>query len=179
VRLREDGGHGEGKMTLHLSQNAPFTPITDAWNKRQKVFPELDQEKAKEDIRQIKAHVLSNRKPPYSIRGGVFDVMLDSSGRMYSVTNEEVNAAQELFALCENIDIHPAAGVALGSLIQAKEQNLIQSHEYIVLNVTGGGEERVKKELKIHFLEPLVTFTDDEIHSDGIDEMLRDVLAAQ
>ncbi len=179
VRLLEDGGYGEGKMTLHLSQNAPFTPITEAWNTRKKFFPELDEQKAKEDIRQIKAHVLSNRKPPYSIRGGVFDVMSDSSGRMYSVTNEEVNAAQELFAHYEKIDIHPAAGVALGSLIQAKEQNLVQSHEYIALNVTGGGEERVKNELKIHFLEPLVTFTDDEIHSDGIDEKLQDILAAQ
>jgi cysteate synthase len=178
VRLREDGGYGDGKMTLHLSQNAPFTPITDAWNDGQRSFPELDEKRAKEDIRQIKAHVLSNRKPPYSIKGGVFDVMSDSSGRMYSVTNEEVIEAQELFAHYEKIDIHPAAGVALGSLIQAKEQNLIRNHDHIALNVTGGGENRVKNELQIHFLEPLVTFTDEEIHCDGIEEMLQDILVA-
>jgi cysteate synthase len=104
--------------------------------------------------------------------------MSDSSGRMYSVTNEEVIEAQELFAHYEKIDIHPAAGVALGSLIQAKEQNLIRNHDHIALNVTGGGENRVKNELQIHFLEPLVTFTDEEIHCDGIEEMLQDILIA-
>ena len=31
LRLLEDGRFGGKKMTLHLAQNAPFTPMTDAW----------------------------------------------------------------------------------------------------------------------------------------------------
>ncbi len=31
LRLLEDGRFGSRKMRLHLSQNAPFTPMTDAW----------------------------------------------------------------------------------------------------------------------------------------------------
>ena len=31
LRLQEDGRFGSGRMKLHLSQNAPFTPMTDAW----------------------------------------------------------------------------------------------------------------------------------------------------
>ena len=31
LRLLEDGRFGDTKMRLHLGQNAPFTPMTDAW----------------------------------------------------------------------------------------------------------------------------------------------------
>ena len=122
VRLKEDVHYeGNGVMKLHLSQNYPFIPMVNAWNKNIKNMPALDEKEAKYQIHHIRAKVLSNRKPPYSIKGGVYDCLTASAGSMYSVTNDEVERAQSLFEKYEKIDIHPAAGVALGSLFQVIE----------------------------------------------------------
>ena len=45
---------------------------------------------------EIDAKVLSNRRPPYSIPGGLFDALTDSGGDMVKVTNEESAEALEL-----------------------------------------------------------------------------------
>ena len=60
-----------------------------------------------------------NRKPPYSITGGVYDTLSASNGLMYSVTNKEAEEAMELFKHQEGCDLHPASGIALGALVQA------------------------------------------------------------
>ena len=163
-RLREDGRYGETVMKLHLAQNHPFTPLTEAWNNGLDVFPELDTEKAKREIAIIQAKVLSNRKPPYGVRGGVRDVLEESNGYMYSVTNEEMKESMDLFEELEGCDIHPAAGVALGALIQAKNMGRVSPEDVVALNVTGGGESRLKSDRKVHYLEPFATMTDIEIN---------------
>lgn len=177
IRLKEFGRYDNGVMKLHLSQNYPFVPIVDAWNEKRRKFPELDEKRAKYQIHHIQAKVLSNRKPPYSIKGGVYDVLTASSGSMYSVNNDEVAQAQKLFEEYENIDIHPASGVALGSLFQAIKMKAVSKSDYIAVNLTGGGEKRVKNEKDIYYLEPMLSFTDEEINSDVIGNKLEDILA--
>ena len=178
LRLSEDGFGRSGRMKLHLSQNYPFIPMVEAWKADIKTFPTLDEQKSKDAIHHIMAKVLSNRKPPYSIRGGVYDILVESSGDMYSVSNEEVIYAQKLFDTYEGIDIHPAGGVALGSLIQALGSGAVGRDDYIALNITGGGEKRLKRENEVYQLEPLFRFTDREIHSRDIVNKIENMLLA-
>ena len=178
LRLQEDGSYGDKAMKLHLAQNAPFQPMTDAWNQGQRDLPALDEKKAKDEIHHIKAKVLSNRKPPYSLTGGVYDVLKASSGAMYAIRNNKVNRAMGLFEKLEGSDIHPAGGVALGALIEAVKQGAVESDDIIALNITGGGEKRIKAEGKVHYLEPFAHFSVDDIHSEGIEEKIEKVLRA-
>ena len=178
LRLKEDRLATNGAMRLHLSQNYPFIPMVEAWKAGIRGFPTLDEQKAKDAIHHIRAKVLSNRKPPYSIKGGVYDILTESSGDMYSVSNEEVLAAQQLFEKYEDIDIHPAAAVALGSLVQAVDRGSVGKDDYIALNITGGGEKRLKQENEIYQLEPMFRFTDSDIHSNNILRKIEDILLA-
>lgn len=141
LRFIEDGRFGSNKTKLMLSQNIPFTPMYDAWKKRSRQIPEIIPEVARLQVSQIFSKVLSNRKPPYGVPGGLFDAMVDTSGEMFAVTNEQAIEASELYEKYEGIDIHPAAAVALASLIDAKNKNLIDTNKNILLNVTGGGEK--------------------------------------
>ncbi len=154
LRLIEDGRFGSKKMTLIPSQNAPFTPMFDAWRagSRDICFP--NEEIAKENALKIKAKVLSNRRPPYSIPGGLFDALKDCSGDIESVTNSELDIACSLFKDCEGIDIHPAAGVALAGMIKTLQNDTIYHDSIIMLNITGGGEERFKSDNRIIFMKP-------------------------
>jgi len=178
LRLIESGVYNGGVMKLHLSQNYPFIPMVEAWNKGMKQIPSIDEGLAKNQIDNIRAKVLSNRKPPYSTRGGVYDVLKASCGNMYSVTNQEVDQAIRLFREYENIDIHPAAGVALGSLFQAVKKNKVGKNDYIALNITGGGAKRVEQDFNIHYLEPSFKFTDVDIHSEQLEDKLEQMLSA-
>ena len=40
------------------------------------------------------AHVLTNRFPAYSLMGGIYDVLTETKGEMYSVTNEEIGTGR-------------------------------------------------------------------------------------
>jgi cysteate synthase len=178
MRLHEDGDYGNTIMKLHLAQNTPFTPMTDAWKNGSRDLAPLDERQAKDDIHHIKAKVLSNRKPPYSLTGGVFDVLTASSGSMYAVHNSEVDRAMELFQDSEGIDIHPAGGVALGALIQAVEMDGIKKSDTIALNITGGGESEAKRDYDVQYLEPFEKISDRDIHSDGVTKSIESILTA-
>ncbi|MFW9934521.1 MAG: cysteate synthase [Candidatus Thorarchaeota archaeon] len=147
--------HGwDGNPILHLSQNAPFVPIYNAWNAgRRQVLPE-DMTNAEERINNMHAVVLSNRNPPYSVGGGVYDALSDTHGNVYSISNTEAREAGKLFTSLEEIDILPAAEVAVASLIQALEYNNVSKNDYILLNVTGGGLNRIKEDFGFHRIEP-------------------------
>ncbi len=58
----------------------------------------------------------------------------------------------------EGIDLHPAAAVATASLINACQENKIEKDAIIMLNITGGGEDKFKKGRKMHYLEPSIVF---------------------
>lgn len=171
LRLAEDSRFGENRLRLHLSQNKPFTPITDAWTQGSRTLPEIDEHDARERISTISAHVLSNRRPPYSIKGGVFDALSATGGRMYSVTNQEAHEASILFEELEGIDVDPAAAVALASLMDAVTQGVLPKDEMVLLNVTGGGKSRLFKEHDIHRLLPSITIRRDEASDDYIERL--------
>lgn len=154
LRLLEDGRFGNTVMKLFPSQNVPFTPMYDAWKAGNRNIVFTDEDAARADALKIDAKVLSNRKPPYSVPGGLFDALKATDGEMERVTNEELKEACNLFKELEGIDIHPAAGVATGSLIKAVQDGKVKADDIIMLNITGGGEERFKAEHNCVYAKP-------------------------
>ena len=158
LRFLEDGRYGSTKMKLMLSQNAPFIPIKEAWDADSRQMLLINDDEARKQVEEIVAKVLSNRKPPYSIIGGLYDAMKDAGGEIFAVTNLEAANAALLFSETEGNDIEPAAAVAVASLIQSIQKGKIDKNATIMLNITGGGIEKFKRENRINYLEPLLVF---------------------
>lgn len=161
LRLLDDGRYGDHKMKLMVSQNEPFIPLYHAWNKRSRDLDIRDHDVAREQVAQIDAKVLSNRKPPYGLAGGLFDALSDSNGEVLTVSNEKARAASKLFLELEGNDIHPAAAVATASLMDAVKDKKVNADDVIMLNITGGGEEKFKSENELHYLKPEMVFDID------------------
>lgn len=158
TRLIEDGRYGNNLMKLIVSQNAPFVPIYDAWRADSREMLAYDAKKARRDAELIDAKVLSNRKPPYTFAGGLYDVLKATNGDVVVATNAQARRAGKLFKDLEGIDIHPAPAVALASLIKMVDSNLIDKDACIMLNITGAGEEAAKKNRELFYLKPIKTF---------------------
>ncbi len=154
LRLIGDGRYGSHKMKLYPSQNVPFTIMYDSWKAHSRELIPMTPEEARAAAAVIDAKVLSNRKPPYSLAGGLFDAMEDAGGDLFKVTNEELHHWQDIFLELEGIDIHNAAAVATASLAQAVENGTVGADDVIMLNITGAGEELAKSEGGIHYAEP-------------------------
>ncbi len=161
LRLIEDGRYGDRKMKLMVSQNFPFHPIYDAWKASSRSLLPINDIEARKQVEIIDAKVLSNRKPPYSIQGGLFDAMTDAGGDVLLATNDEAAGAQKIFLETEGIDIHPAAAVATATLISSVKNNSIDKNSLIMLNITGGGENRFKSENDLYYLKPALVFEVD------------------
>ena len=152
-RLLLDGRFGDKLLKIHGSQNHPYTPMYDAWTNRSRTIDERFQtESAKHLIDQTTAHVLTNRFPAYSLVGGVYDVLTETEGEMYSVTNKEIEQAQALFEKLEGISIVPEAGVTIASLQQAITKETVHPEETILVNITGGGRKEIRRK-RMH-IEP-------------------------
>jgi cysteate synthase len=162
MRLDADGRFGRGGMKLHFVQNEPFAIMAWAWRSGKRELPVLAENEAKQNISRLHSRVLSNRKPPYSVAGGVFDALKAAGGEMYSVTNEEARNAGLLFESLEGVDPDPAAQVALAGMIQAVRSGGIDPEESVLLNVTGGGMKRVRAEEKLLPAEPDFIFAAGE-----------------
>lgn len=158
LRFLEDGRYGNHKARIFVSQNRPFVPMYDAWKAGSREMLPYDNDQARIDANSVIAKVLTNRKPPYSINGGLYDAMKDTDGEFFAVTNEEAEKAGRLFEELEGIDINPAAAVATASLIQAIENNQVERDAVIMLNITGGGEKRFKENKEIFYLQPTRVF---------------------
>ena len=160
----------EVKMKLHLSQNVPFTPMADAWEKDVREMPSYcsDENEGKKRIEKVSAFVLTNRHPPFGIHGGVYDAMKSCKGsQFYKITNEEAKNSGEIFEKLEGYSVDPAAAVAIASLIKAVELNKVKKEEVIVLNVTGGGKKELDKKFSekgLLYLKPFKTISIDEIN---------------
>ena len=159
MRLIEDGRFGDNLMRLIVSQNAPFVPIFDAWRADSREMLPYDAKKARRDAELINAKVLSNRRPPYSIAGGLYDALKATNGDVVVATNAQATRACKLFKELEGIDIHPAPGVALASLIKMVESGTIDKDACIMLNITGAGEEAQKMGRELWHLKPSKTFS--------------------
>lgn len=176
LRLMADGRFGQHRMKLMVSQNAPFIPLYNAWKAGSRNLLPLDDETARKQVEQITAKVLSNRRPPYSITGGLYDALLDSGGDVLVATNQEAAEAFRIFLETEVIDIHPAAAIATATLIQAVEHHRIDPEAIIMLNITGGGEALFRKEKKLYYLEPSLVFDinpDENLVLDEIDRIFK------
>jgi cysteate synthase len=141
-RLVGDSRFGSTLPRLMLSQNVPFTPVYDSWRAGRRELLELDGNAGRSLAEQIVATVLSNQRPPYSIAGGLFDVLRESQGDMFAVQNEEALQAMRLFEASEGVDIEPAAGIALASLRHAAHCGHIDSQAVVLLHITGGGSRK-------------------------------------
>ena len=158
MRLIEDGRFGSNLAKLIVSQNAPFVPIFDAWRADSREMLPYDTKKARRDAELIDAKVLSNRKPPYGIAGGLYDALKATGGDVVVATNAQSKRACKLFKELEGIDIYPAPGVALATLIKMVEAGDIDKDACIMLNITGAGEEAAKKNRELWHLKPSKVF---------------------
>lgn len=171
LRFLEDGRFGSTKMKLMVSQNIPFVPIKEAWDAGSRDMLPMNDEIARKQVEEICAKVLSNRKPSYSIKGGLYDAMTDAGGEVFEVTNQEAQAAAQLFIDTEGNDLEPAASVAVASLIQAVHDKKVDLNSTIMLNITGGGINKFKSENNISYLKPQIVFSlnpDPELVSERV-----------
>jgi cysteate synthase len=156
-----------------VSQNDPFIPLAEAWKAGSRHLFPLDENHARKQVEEIDAKVLSNRKPPYPIVGGLFDALTDSGGDVLVATNEQARAAAKLFEESEGIDIHPAAAVATATLIDAVKNHRISHEAVVMLNITGGGEKRFKEGNELYFMKPDLVFDIDPDPQDVVEKVSR------
>lgn len=161
LRLIEDGRFGSHKMRLMVSQNAPFLPMYNAWKADSRPLLAYSDDQARMDAESINAKVLSNRKPPYSLAGGLYDALKDTDGDILKATNRQAEDAQRLFLETEGVDIYSASSVALHSLVECCQNGTVKPDDCIMLNITGGGEKRLRQERKTWNLEPHLVFPID------------------
>ncbi|HBL49840.1 MAG TPA: cysteate synthase [Firmicutes bacterium] len=168
-----ESGYDQKKMKLMLSQNAPFQPIVDAWQKRNRTIAPMTSEEAVQKLDSIIATVLSNRNPPYSMKGGLFDVLTDTNGDVQAYTNGQADEAIKLFQKTEGAVICPEGGIALASLISHVKNMQVNKDDVIMLNITGGGFDRIKEELKIQPLKPTVVIDKKDFNTETVEKQMR------
>ena len=138
-RLAEDGRFGENNMRVYVAQNSPFTLMYDAWKAGSRSLPDITPEEGRNKSEMILAKVLSNRKPPYSIAGGLYDVLKQSNGDFFLASNNDIIYWLMQFRNREGYDLLPAACTAVAALAQAVNDGIVKKDDYIMLNCTGGG----------------------------------------
>ncbi|MDE6046986.1 MAG: cysteate synthase [Alistipes sp.] len=158
MRLVEDGRFGSNLMKLMVSQNAPFVPMYDAWRADSRQMLPYDDDKARRDAEIIDAKVLSNRRPPYGLAGGLYDALKATGGDVLVATNAQARKAAKLFRETEGVDIHPAPSVAVATLIKAVADGKVEKSATVMLNITGGGEELFKQGKELWQLQPSLVF---------------------
>ncbi|WP_321417722.1 cysteate synthase [uncultured Methanomethylovorans sp.] len=150
MRLIQDGRFGKELPQLHLAQNLPCAPLISMWLGNTATKDTVNENCPKD----MYDDVLFNRKPPFSANGGVRDALQATGGRMYGIDNAAAAYAQQLFEKLENIDINPASAIAVAALIEAVEKENIDKSDSIVLNITGGGMERLRMDCNLHSIVP-------------------------
>ncbi len=138
-RLAEDGRYGKNNMRIYACQNAPFTIMYDSWKAGSRELVPMTPEESRQKAEIILGKVLSNRKPPYSLAGGLFNVLKKSGGDMFKVSNDEIVYWIVRYFSAEGYDIFPASACAVASLKQALDAGIVKKDETVMLNITGGG----------------------------------------
>jgi cysteate synthase len=145
----ETGGAGSAPRLprLMLCQNAEHAPMYDSWRREAngKQIP-ADEALRYEATSRCFADELINRFPPYAVRGGVRECLIESRGDMCVADGPAARKASELFRRLEGIDIEPAAAVALACLAQAVATRRVAADDLVLLNITGGGRQRLARE---------------------------------
>jgi len=102
-----------------LSQNAPFTPIHDAWSRRAATSVECSAADTRERQSRIGATVLGNPAPRMPRRAGFAKHSRPPAAEPTRSPTTPMARAMLEFAELEGIDVEPAAGVALAALAAA------------------------------------------------------------
>ena len=139
-------------MRLMVSQNAPFIPMADSFAADSRDFLVADDDTARSQVGEVDAKVLTNRRPPWGIPGGLYDALKATGGSVLTATNAEAADAGERFLQTEGIDIDVAAKVAVASLYKAAASGIVKKNETVMLNITGGGALRFQAAHKLHHL---------------------------
>jgi cysteate synthase len=159
-------------MSLQVSQNAPFLLLHDSWKRGTRELVELDKEIADMQIEETVAKVLSNRRPPYSPIGGLYDALMDTGGDVIAADNNEAYRAGVMFMEAEGCDISPAASVAVASLIKKVNSGEIEPDAVVMLNITGGGFEIIRNSFELHYMEPDIVIPQDDIRDNNIEKIV-------
>ncbi len=171
-RFLKDGRYGERLPVLHLGQNLPFAPMLHAWKKGSRtLFPE---DLLPALIPRITTRVLSTRYPAYTVEGGVYDALTATRGSLYGVENDAVYAGMDTFLKTEGMDIVPASGVAVATLAEAVRTRMINQQDTVLLNITGGGEKRLRQDRKTHVVIP--KYISKSISDKDLEELLCTIL---
>jgi cysteate synthase len=144
-RLMDDGRFGQTLPVLHLAQNIPCAPLYHARSGGS--YPESCPKGIYDDV-------LFNRRPPYDLPGGVKEVLDRTGGEVMGITNDEAAEAKKLFEQVEGIDILPAPAVAVAALMRSARNGGVRAGDTCLLNITGGGQERVRESHCISVLAP-------------------------
>lgn len=171
-RFVKDGRFGPRLPIMHLGQNMPFAPMLHAWEKGSRTLAPEDLDP--ELISRITTRVLSTRYPAYSVLGGVYDALSATNGRMYGVENGAVYSGMELFLKTEGMDVVPASGVAVAVLRDAVQSGNINRSDTVLLNITGGGEARLRQDRKTYAVVP--KYISKNITEKEIEELLCNAL---
>lgn len=146
MRLIEDGRFGSNKMKIFVAQNSPFSLLYDSWKQGSRQLADITPEQSRHAAEIILAKVLSNRKPPYSIVGGLYDALMDTGGDVLLSSNDDIMFWLLQFRNLEGYDLLPAAACAVSSLAQAVRKGKVGKEDVIMLNCTGGGMLSAMKE---------------------------------
>ena len=155
-RLIESGQFEGPAPRQHLSQNIEHSPIHNAWQaKRDHLIPE---DYPPHDV-EVYSDYLMNKGPAYGQVGGVHDILKASNGQTYVVERDDAMAAKTQFESIEGIDIMTPGAVAMASLQQALASGEVNPDACTVLNISGGGVERLKQDYATETVEPWLRVT--------------------
>jgi cysteate synthase len=150
-RLIEAGLFEGPAPRQHVSQNAEHHPIHNAWQAgRDHLVPD---DFPSEEV-EVYSDYLLNKGPAYGQVGGVHDILKASNGQTYIVERAAAIAAREMIESIEGIDIMSPGAVAAASLLQAVEAGEVDKDDWILLNISGGGTQRLKQDLETRTIEP-------------------------
>ena len=75
----------------------------------------------------------------------------------------------------EGCDICPESGIALASLIQKVKSGSIPKDAKIMLNITGGGLQKLLKVFEPRYVKPDLVIQKDEFTMENIDEKMNEL----
>ncbi|WP_059006020.1 cysteate synthase [Streptomyces specialis] len=159
ARRLVDAGTGQVPPRLMLCQNAFPAPLYDAWrgNRPRQAAPSAP-------LRAF-APELTNRHPPYAASGGVRDCLVESGGDLMIADHAAADAARDLFADVEHIDIEPAAAVAVACLREAVGDGTVPRDATVLLNITGGGRRRIAQHAALSPADPVTVVPAADWHA--------------
>ncbi|MDH6120427.1 cysteate synthase [Kitasatospora sp. GAS204A] len=149
---------------LLLAQNDAYAPVHQAWQTGERLWESGSEQDQRLATERAFAPELTNRRPPYDVRGGLYDALTQSSGQVFTASAQAALAAMDTFRELEGIDIEPAAGVALAALREAVLAGRIDTEAPVLLNITGGGRARLARDHVLTAHQPDLVVPRSAVH---------------